>query len=135
MAAVDLPPELDEWMETLGQDSVRTLSATLLIDLMTLERDPQRAADIAVDMEVLAEDLLMSGAYEDARTVSKSLAGRGRAKSALGHEACGPARHRLGPSPALADPAGWLGDVDDPARATIRAIAEDIGPASIEAFK
>ena len=135
MAAVDLPPELDEWMETLGQDSVRTLSATLLIDLLTLERDPQRAADIAVDMEVLAEDLLMSGAYDDARTVSKSLADRARAKSALGHEACGRALERLGASPAMVDTAGLLGDVDERARATIRTIAEDIGPASIEALK
>src|SRR5260370_31636538 len=67
MAGGDLPPELSEWMETLGQESVRTLSVTLLIDLLRLERDPQRAAGIAHDMEMLAEGLLMSGAYGHAR--------------------------------------------------------------------
>ena len=37
MAARDLPPELPEWIDTLGQDNVRALSVTLLIDLLTLE--------------------------------------------------------------------------------------------------
>ena len=43
MAAVDLPPELPEWMESLGQASVRALSVTMLIDLFTLEQDRKRA--------------------------------------------------------------------------------------------
>ena len=42
LAAVDLPPELDEWMETLGQSNVRTLSVTMLIDMLTLEREEAR---------------------------------------------------------------------------------------------
>ena len=45
MAAADLPPELPGWMDTLGQDNVRALSVTLLIDLLTLERDATRAAE------------------------------------------------------------------------------------------
>jgi hypothetical protein len=101
MAALELPPDLPDWMETLGQDSVRTLSVTLLMDLLTLERDPQRAADIAGDMEALAEDLLMSGAYDDARTVTRALAERGGARSALGHDACRQALDRLGESSAM----------------------------------
>jgi HEAT repeat protein len=135
MAAVDLPPELPAWMETLGQESVRTLSVTLLIDLLTLERDPQRAAAIADDMVALAEDLLMSGAYDDARTVTSALAARGGARSALGHEACRRALDRLGESLAMIDTASLLGDVDDRACGTIRAIVEDVGAASIEALK
>ena len=38
MAVTDLPPELPGWLDTLGQDSVRSLSVTLLIDLLGLER-------------------------------------------------------------------------------------------------
>ena len=135
MAAADLPPDLPEWMETLGQESVRTLSVTLLMDLLTLERDAQRAADIADDMEALAEDLLMSGAYDDARTVTRALAERGGARSALGHEACRHALDRLGESSAMLETAGLLGDVDERAWRTIRAIVKDIGAASIEALK
>jgi HEAT repeat protein len=135
MAGADLPPELSDWMETLGQDSVRTLSVTLLIDLLTLERDSQRAAGIADDMELLAEDLLMSGAYDDARTVTRALAERGGARSALGHDACRYALDRLSESHALLDAAGLLGDVDQHAYGAIRAIAGDIGAASVEALK
>ena len=112
MAAADLPPELPAWMETLGQDSVRALSVTLLIDLLTLERDATRAAAIAEDMEALAEDLLMSGAYDDARTVTAALAARSRAPSALGRDACRQALDRLAESLAMLDTAALLGDVD-----------------------
>jgi hypothetical protein len=41
MAAVDLPPEMPEWGR-LGQDNIRSLSVTLLIDLLTLEQDETR---------------------------------------------------------------------------------------------
>src|SRR5882724_7280421 len=37
LSAVDLPGELGEWMESLGQANVRALSVTMLIDLFTLE--------------------------------------------------------------------------------------------------
>jgi HEAT repeat protein len=135
LAALDLPLELGEWMLSLGQENVRTLSVTLLIDLLTLERDPQRAAGIADDMELLAEDLLMSGAYDDARTVTRALAERGGARSALGHDACRYAVDRLSESHAWLDTAGLLGDIDQHAYGTIRAIAGDIGAASVEALK
>jgi len=61
MAVVDLPPDLPDWMASLGQDSVRSLSVTMLIDLFTLERDKARASEIAADMEALAEDLAVVG--------------------------------------------------------------------------
>jgi len=63
MAVVDLPPELADWMESLGQASVRTLSVRLLIDLLTIERDAARAAEIAEDMVALSEDCSARGAH------------------------------------------------------------------------
>src|SRR5258708_39770199 len=54
MATVDLPDELPEWMDSLGQASVRVLSVTMLIDLFTLEQDLKRAAEMAPDMSALA---------------------------------------------------------------------------------
>jgi hypothetical protein len=85
-------------------------------------------------MEALAEDLLMSGAYNDARTVTAALATRSRTPSALGRDACRQALDRLAESLAMLDTAALLGDVDAPARTTIRAIVEDIGPAAIDAL-
>ena len=66
-------------MESLGQDNVRRLSVTLLIDLLYAgagsgtrrRRSPQ-------DLEALAEDLLLSGAYDDTLRVTQALAERTR---------------------------------------------------------
>jgi putative nucleotidyltransferase with HDIG domain len=74
--AQDLPSELPAWMKTLGPDSVRTLSVGLLLDLLALEKDPERASDIARDMEALAEDLRLAGAGGDAKTVTEALTKR-----------------------------------------------------------
>ena len=41
--ASDVPADLVEMLDTLGQDNVRRLSVRLLIDLLTLEKDPARA--------------------------------------------------------------------------------------------
>ena len=136
MAAADLPPELPAWMETLGQDSVRALSVTLLIDLLTLERDATRAAG-------------HRGGHGSARRGSADVrrvrrcAGRSRLRwphaagrrRRFGRDACRQALDRLAESLAMLDTAALLGDVGPPARATIRAIVEDIGPAAIEALK
>jgi len=135
MAAVELPPELPEWMESLGQESVRTLSVALLIDLLTIERDAARAAEIARDMEGLAEDLLMSGAYADALTVTRALGDRAGAAGAMGREACRGALDELGESLAMRETAALIGDVDEEGWQAIRGIAARAGPSSVEALK
>ena len=61
MADLDLPPELPEWLDTLGQDNVRTLSVLLITDLLRLEERQDRAAEIAGDLAALGEDLMLSG--------------------------------------------------------------------------
>ena len=134
MAAVDLPAEMPEWMESLGQDNVRSLSVTLLIDLLTLEEDETRAADIARDMEALAEDLLMSGAYEDARAVTRALADRADTAEGIGRDACRLALDGLGESNAMRETAPLLGDIDEAGWDTMRAVITMIGPSSIDAL-
>ena len=135
MAAADLPPELDEWIETLGQDSVRTLSVILLKDLLSIEEDAGRAAEIAQDMEALAEDLLMSGSYEDARSVTAALADRAGNAGAIGREPCRHALDRLGDSLALRETAALLADVDEAGAAAIRGVFAAVGAPSVESLK
>ena len=135
MAAVDLPPELPEWMDSLGQANVRTLSVALLIDLLTIEREPARADDIAQDMEALAEDLLMSGSYDDALAVAKALAKRASSADGIGRDACRRALDALGESLALRETAALFGDVDDNGWQAIRTVVETIGAPSAEALK
>jgi hypothetical protein len=135
MAAIDLPPELDEWMETLGQANVRTLSVTMLIDLLTLERDEARAADIATDMGALAEDLLMGGAYGDVAAVTGALAARTNGSGAIGRDACRRALDQIAESLAMRETAALAGDLDEATWASVRAVMATIGPSSVESLK
>ena len=136
MAVTDLPPELPGWMDSLGQENVRTLSVALLIDLLSLERDATRAADIAQDMEALAEDLLMSGSYDDAQAVTNALGGRaGAPAGTIGRDACRQALDRLGDSLAMRETAMLIGEVDERGWATIRGVVATIGIAATEALK
>jgi HEAT repeat protein len=134
LAGGDLPPELAAWVDTLGQDNVRSLSVMLLIDLLTIETEAERAEEIAHDMTALAEDLLLSGAYEDARVVTRALGDRA-GSSAIGRDACRLALDRLGESIAMRETALLLGDLDAPELTTIATVVAIIGPASIEALK
>lgn len=134
MAVVDLPPELPDWMESLGQESVRALSVQMLIDLMTIETDPKRAGEIAEDMEALAEDLLMAGAYDDAKSVVAALGARASAAKAIGRDACRQALDRLGDSLAMRDTIAIIGDVDDGSWGVIRLIVTDAGPSTVGAL-
>ena len=135
LATGDLPPELPEWLDTLGQESVRSLSVMLLIDLLTIERDPDRAAEISHDMAALAEDLLLSGAYEDARLVTRAMGDRAEMPGAIGQEACRQALDRLGESSAMLETALLLGDLEEPEFAKVRAVVKTIGPSAIEVLK
>lgn len=137
MAAGDLPPELPDWMATLGQASVRSLSVLLLIDLLALERDPERAASIASDMAALAEDLVLSGAYADARSVVRALAERAQATSGSGggRDACRAALDRFGESTAMREAAQLIGDLDEPDWQVLRDVMETTGPSTIEVLK
>ena len=135
LAAMELPSELKEWMLTLGQENVRTLSVQLLIDLLSIERDEARATTIADDMGALAEDLLMAGAYADAKTVIRTIALRGGEARAIGRDACRRALARVGESLAMREAVGLIADLDDAAWTAVRDVITLVGPASVDALK
>jgi HEAT repeat protein len=135
LAGSDLPPELPEWLESLGQDSVRALSVTMLIDLFTLERDPGRAEEMAPDLSALAEDLLMSGAYDDALIVTQALRARASTPRSIGREASRLALDQLGESLAMRESAALITDLDDAGWQALKTVVETIGASSVEALK
>ncbi len=81
LAARGLPPEIDEWLETLGHDSVRRLSGQLLIDLLRNETVPGRMAETARDMGAFVEELLLAGAYGECLPVVEELRRRHHAQA------------------------------------------------------
>ena len=135
MAIAALPADLHGWIETLGQENIRRLSVTMLIDLLNLERDAKLAAQVAEDMETLAEDLLLSGAYDDALNVTRALAARGATPDGVGRDACRAALDRLGESLAMRETAALIGDVDEASWMAIRAVMKTVGVSTIEALK
>jgi hypothetical protein len=112
-AGKDLPEEMPEWVESLGQQNVRKLSVVLIIDLLKLESDAVRAAEIADDMTALCEDLLLSGEYADAAEVATALNDASNREQFVARPACRDALTRLATSPAMHDAVSVLGDLDD----------------------
>ncbi|HVC19108.1 MAG TPA: HEAT repeat domain-containing protein [Vicinamibacterales bacterium] len=137
MAARDLPPELPAWLETLGQDNVRRLSVTLLIDLLHLENQTDRAAEVARDMAGLAEDLVLSGDYDDAGRVAAALAETIANEAGGGplREAARRALDDLADSIALREMAGLVEELDEAQMAAVGALCRAIGPATVESLR
>ena len=126
--ASDVPEEWSAWMESLGEESVRTLSALLLIDLLALETDPNALQALTSDLAALAEDLLMSGDFGNARIVVRALSDRPG-------DASRKALDEIGASAGLADAAALAAELDARALGELSAIAAAIGPASVEALR
>jgi hypothetical protein len=132
MALKDLPEEMSEWADSLGQQSVRKLSVVLIIDLLRLERQAERAAEIADDMTGLAEDLLMAGDYSDARDVAKALADTAVDTKFIAPGACREALARLATSAAMHESVAMIGDFDDESLGIFADICRLVGVAVVE---
>jgi hypothetical protein len=132
IAVKDLPPEMAHWAESLGQENVRKLSVVLIIDLLKLEREAARAAEIADDMTALAEDLLIAGDYEDARRVAAALAEAAANKKFVSPGACREALHKLATSAAMHESVAMLGDFDEQSASIFSEICRLVGVSVVD---
>ena len=132
LASRDLPPELSEWIETLGQDNVRSLSVMLIADLLRLEENPDRAAEIVRDMAALIDDLFLAGDFPNALLVLQELQAASDRKATAA-----PARATLasaGEFSGLRDAASLLAELDEAAVKTLGECCALIGPSAIVAL-
>ncbi len=124
---LDAPARLGEWTATVSAESVRTLSATLLIDLFALERHPAAIAETAQDLAALTEDLLLAGdTVEAARTVAALHQCTGTAdveRAAASRHALDAVRHCA----PLREIAAAAGDLDDRQQAAFETLCVDLG--------
>ena len=127
VAVKDLPEEMPRWTESLGQQNVRKLSVVLIIDLLKLERDGARAAEIADDMTALTEDLLMAGDYVEARDVANALNEAANNTKSVSPDACREALSRLAMSAAMHEAVAMIGDMDTDHLAVFREICRLVG--------
>jgi hypothetical protein len=135
LAMRDLPPEWATWVDTLKQDNVRSLSVLLITDLLRIEEREERAAEIASDMVPLAEDLLLSGSFDDLLVVAGALRQGADRDKAVAPAACRAAMTAIGESLAMREAAALLGELDeDPAR-LFAACCAALGPACVVALR
>lgn len=132
LAHWEVPPEWAQWVDTLKQDNVRSLSVLLITDLLRIEEKPERAAEIAGDMIPLAEDLLMSGAFDDALLVTRSLRAAADGVNAVAPAPCRAALTSIGESLALREAASLLPHLDADSFEKFGACCAAIGPAAIK---
>ena len=135
MAAGDIPVELAALVQSLDQENVRRLSVRLLIDLLDLERDPERAPELARDVANLGEDLLMAGDYDGALDVTRALgthAGHNGAVTAAGARV---ALDELVNTAAFRETVNDLEVLDDAAAALVLDICRSSGPATTDALR
>ena len=134
LAARGLPPELDEWLDTLGADSVRRLSGQLLIDLLRNETVPGRMAETARDMGAFVEELLLAGVYAECAPVVDELAAAIARKPAIAPDACRKAIDTIGVSSALKEAAGTLAEQTAEEFAAFEKLVRALGPSTIPAL-
>jgi HEAT repeat protein len=132
LAARDLPAELPEWVDTLGQDNVRSLSVQLIVDLLTIEDNAERAAEITTDMTALLEDLFLAGDFDNAVVVLRELK-KASAKK-IAQAAARAALTSCGESPGLLDAASLVGELDEHGLKVLAECFNLIGPAGVRAM-
>jgi hypothetical protein len=135
MAAGELPDELKDLVDTLGQDNVRRLSVLLLIDLLTLEGDATRAPELARDVAALCEDLLLAGDYEAAVMVTRALATQAANRASVTSEGSRLALDGLVETPAFVESVDMFGDMPDPEAAQFSTVCQQVGPAATDALR
>ncbi len=126
LAGRDLPPELPEWVDTLGQDNVRSLSVLLVTDLLRIEEHAERAAEITRDMAALVDDLLLAGDFSNCLVVLREL--KQAAAGTLAPAAARAALTAVGESKPLLETAALIGDFDAAALAAFSECCTLIGP-------
>jgi HEAT repeat protein len=131
LASRGLPPELDEWLETLGADSVRRLSGQLLIDLLRNETVPGRMTETSRDMAAFVEELLLAGAYGECVPVVEELVAAANRKPAIAPDACRGAIATIGGSNALAEAATTLGELSAAEFASFESLIRVIGAPAV----
>ena len=104
----------------------------LIIDLLKLERGPERAADIADDMTALAEDLLMAGDFAEAHSVVLALFEASADARFIAPGACREALARLATSPAMHETVLMLGDFDAGSHEVFTSICRLLGPPVVD---
>ena len=129
-----LPAELGDWLTSVERENVQSLSVTLLSDLLRIETENARAAEIVVDIQAMTEDLLLTGEYEEALRLVRALAEAATTVSGAGRAASRRALDELGTGTALRETIGVLDALEESEFAKLRLLFVDLGAAAVDSL-
>ena len=128
----DDPPErIGEWITSVGPSELRALDLRLLLDLLTIESDPERWRKVTVPAIGHIEDLLLVGDFDGAMQLVNVFAGevqgetpkKNAAQAALG---------KLVDGAMMWHVTSHLRTVDDAAAEQIKTLCHAVGPSVIK---
>jgi hypothetical protein len=128
----DDPPErIGSWVTSVGAAAVRTLDLRLLLDLLTIEADPERWENVTIPVVSHVEDLLLVGDFEAAlqltAILTKEASGDGDRKPAAAA-----ALARLAEGVMMTHVVTHLRSVDDTASEQLKQLCHMVGPSIVK---
>jgi HEAT repeat protein len=130
----ELPPEFRNWVGTLEQQNIRHLSVTMMIDLLRLEDDAERGTGLTKDLQILAEDLLLSGEIDHAARVTEALAECSASETSVTQPTCRRVLDELARSTALLETVEVVGELESAQFDAFSALCRHVGPEAVEAL-
>ncbi|HET9468317.1 MAG TPA: HEAT repeat domain-containing protein [Vicinamibacterales bacterium] len=129
----DPPDRIGSWITTVGAAEVRALDLQLLLDLLTIETDPERWKNVTGPVVSHIEDLLLVGDFEGAlqllTILTNEASGDGARKAAAAA-----AIARLSEGMMMTHVVTHLRTVDDVAAEQIKKICYLVGPSIVKAL-
>jgi hypothetical protein len=127
----DDPPErIGDWVNSVGPVELRALDLRLLLDLLTIEADPDRWRGVTIPAVSHIEDLLLVGDIDGASQLIDMLAGEIKQDSAR-KPAAEAALDKLVQGSMMAHMTSHLRTVDDQTVEQIKSLCYTVGPSVI----
>lgn len=129
----DPPDRIGAWVSSVGAAEVRSLDLQLLLDLLTIEQDPERWREVTIPAVAHIEDLLLVGDFESALQLTRML-GEATKQEGPRKQHAAAALARLVHGAMMTHVAGHLRSVDDEAVEQIKSLCYLVGPSVIKAL-
>ncbi|HEY0284222.1 MAG TPA: HEAT repeat domain-containing protein, partial [Vicinamibacterales bacterium] len=128
----DDPPErIGSWVTSVSAAEVRALDLRLLVDLLTIETDPERWKGVTIPAVSHLEDLLLVGDFEGALQLTAILAAEASADGDR-KPAAAAAMVRLAEGVMMAHVVTHVRSVDEPAVEQLKQLCYLVGPSIVK---
>jgi hypothetical protein len=127
----DPADRISSWVTTVAASEVRALDLRLLLDLLTIESDPERWQNVTVPVVSHVEDLLLVGDFDGAAQLLEILATEASGDGAR-KTAAAAALTRLGEGMMMTHIVAHLRSVDDTTAERLQKLCHTVGPSIVK---